>query len=157
MSAEPGEVLGPGAVFGFSAMLTERSIGPRAVAAGTATVARIPAALAGPAFASPSGARFLPRPWRPIAGGAGIPTYSTIDELIEREPLVVDGRHPRRRGGPADDRAGRAGRRGPDRRRGGSELVTDSLLRARVLVGGRPASTPATPGHGHHGADGPVG
>ena len=59
LSAEPGEVLEPGAVFGFSAMLSERSIGPRAVAVGAATVARIPAPLARPAFASPDGVRFL--------------------------------------------------------------------------------------------------
>ena len=59
---------GPVRVFGFWAMLTERSIGPRAVAVGAATVARIPASLAGPAFATRRGARFLaetmvPRPW----------------------------------------------------------------------------------------------
>ena len=56
---DPAEILGPGGVFGFRAMLTERSIGPRAVAIGAATVARIPAALAGPAFATRRGARFL--------------------------------------------------------------------------------------------------
>ncbi len=54
-TAAADEVLGPGGVFGFSAMLTERSVGPRAVAARDTTVARIPAALAGPAFASRTG------------------------------------------------------------------------------------------------------
>ncbi len=136
-------VLGPGGVFGFSAMLTERSIGPRVVAAGTTTVARIPAALAGPAFTSHRGARFLTETMAATARRpAGIPSYSTIDELILRKPLVVEANTPvgevARRMTEQDVPAAAvkvaAGRFG---------LVTDALLRSRVLVGGRPASTPA--------------
>ncbi|HVH23794.1 MAG TPA: CBS domain-containing protein, partial [Pseudonocardia sp.] len=141
--AVPDEILGPGAVFGFSAMLAERSIGPRAVAAGDVTVARIPAALAGPAFATQSGARFLARTMTADRRGTDLPTYSSVDELIDREPLVVDGSTPvgevarmmTERDAPAAvvrDGTGRFG------------LITDSLLRARILVAGRPASTPAS-------------
>ena len=91
LPAGPGEILEPGAVFGFSAMLSERSIGPRAVAADAAMVARIPAPLARPAFASADGVRFLADAMSTGRRGVEIPSYSTVDELVEREPLVVDG------------------------------------------------------------------
>ena len=73
--------------------------------------------------------------------GTDIPTYSSVDELIEREPLVVDGntavgevaRRMTERGVPAAVVRIGAGQFG---------LVTDSLLRARVLVAGRPTTTP---------------
>jgi CBS domain-containing protein len=137
------EVLTAGGVFGFSAMLTERSIGPRAVAAGPAEVARIPAALATPAFASRRGARFVAEI---MSSGrrrvSAVPTYSIVDELIVRPPLVVD----------ADTTVAEVARRmtaeglpaavvpiGP----GEFGLVTDALLRSRVLVDGLPASAPA--------------
>jgi CBS domain-containing protein len=142
LSGEPGDVLEPGAVFGFSAMLSERSIGPRAVADGAAAVARIPAPLARPAFASPDGVRFLADAMSTGRGAIEIPSYSTVDELIEREPLVVDGntavgevaRRMTERGVPAAVIRIGAGQFG---------VVTDSLLRARVLVDARPAATPA--------------
>ena len=90
LGGPPDEVLGPGGLFGFSAMLTERSIGPRAVAAVPSTVARIPEAAALPVFTSRPGARFLAGrlaaiPVRPEVG----PTYSTVDELVRTAPLVV--------------------------------------------------------------------
>ncbi len=86
----PDENLGPGGLFGFSAMLTERSVGPRAVAAEASTVARIPEASAWPVFTSRDGARYLAGrlaevPVRPEVG----PTYSTVDELVRTAPLVV--------------------------------------------------------------------
>jgi CBS domain-containing protein len=143
MTDGAAEVLVPGAVFGFSAMLTQRSIGPRATAAGAATVARIPAALAAPAFASRRGARFLAETMSAAQRGVrGFPTYSVVDELIELEPLVVEANTP----------VGVVAERMTERDRpvavvpigaGQFGLVTDSLLRARILVAGRPASTPA--------------
>ena len=135
------EILGPGGVFGFSAMLTERSIGPRAVAVGSATVARIPAPLAGPAFATRQGVRFLAETMSKRPTGTSVPSYSSVDELVVRDPLVVDGstavgevaRLMTERGVPAAvvPSGGQFG------------LVTDAVLRAQILVGGRPASTPA--------------
>ena len=70
-----------------------------------------------------------------------VPSYSSVDELIEREPLLVDpdtavgevARQMTDRSAPAVVRLG-AGRFG---------LVTDAVLRARVLVDGRPLTTPA--------------
>jgi CBS domain-containing protein len=138
----PDQAVSPGGVFGFSAMLTERSIGPRAVAAGVAVVARIPAALAAPVFTSRRGARFLTE----IVSSArrrvpAAPTYSLVDDVIVRPPLVVEPTTPvvevaRRmtaEGVPCAVVRLEAGRFG---------LVTDSVLRTHVLVEGRPPSSP---------------
>jgi CBS domain-containing protein len=142
VTEEAAQILVPGGVFGFSAMLTERFIGPRAIAAGRTTVARIPASLAAPAFASRRGARFLAETMSTAYRSApGIPTYSVVDELIEQAPLVVEASTP----------VGEVAERMTDREQpvavvpigvGHFGVVTDSLLRARVLVAGRPASTP---------------
>src|SRR5581483_7652082 len=79
----PDEVMAPGDIFGFSAMLTERSIGPRAVAAADVLVARIPAALASPVFTSQPGARFLAENVSSAGRRASAaPTYSLVDDLI---------------------------------------------------------------------------
>jgi CBS domain-containing protein len=137
------EVLGVGGVFGFSAMLTERSIGPRAVAAGDTLVARIPAALATPAFASRRGARFVAEI---LSTGrrrvSAVPTYSTVDDLIVRPPLVVEADTP-----IADvaRRMTEGGQPAAVVRTGPGEfgLITDSLLRSRVLVEGVPPDSPA--------------
>ncbi|HEY1970069.1 MAG TPA: putative nucleotidyltransferase substrate binding domain-containing protein [Pseudonocardia sp.] len=139
----PDEIVPPGGVFGFSAMLTERSIGPRAIAAGPVEVARVPASLAAPAFASRRGARFLAE----ILASArrrvpAAPAYSLVDELIVRPPLVVEPTTPvvevaRRM---TDERLPCAVVRLETGRYG---VITDSVLRSRVLVEGQPASTPA--------------
>jgi CBS domain-containing protein len=134
--------LGPGGVFGFSAMLTERSLGPRVVAVDEVRVAAIPEAAVEPAFASRQGARFLAAQAAAARSRAGLSSYSLVDEIIETHPLEVD----------ADDAVGEVAaamtRRGTgyavvpleDGRFG---LVTDALLRTRVLVEGRQASAPA--------------
>ena len=145
--AEPGtvdadEVRGPGGVFGFSAMLTERSVGPRVVAESEVVVARIPASLAAPAFASRTGARFLAATMTPVRRVPGTPTYSVVDELIMRRPLLVEATTPvcdvaRRM--TDEDVPAAVVRVGP----GECGLVTDRLLRTHVLVDGRSADTPA--------------
>ena len=139
----PDERLRAGGVFGFSALLTQRLVGPRVLAVGDTTVARIPGRVVGPAFSSVHGARFLADQLsvaheRP----PGYPSYGVVDELIVSEPLVV---------APGDslaDVARTMTERGagyaavplPD---GGYGLVTDALLRERVLVDGLPVSTAA--------------
>jgi len=139
----PDEVVAPGGVFGFSAMLTERSIGPRAVAAGEVVAARIPAALAAPVFTSRRGARFLAEIMSSARSRVpAAPTYSLVDDLIVRQPIVVEPSTPvvevaRRmtaEGQPYAVVGLEGGRFG---------LVTDSLLRAHVLVEGQPPSAPA--------------
>ncbi|GAA5173148.1 hypothetical protein GCM10023321_74100 [Pseudonocardia eucalypti] len=138
----PDEIVPPGGVFGFSAMLTESSVGPRAVAVGEVRVARIPSALAGPVFTSRRGARFLAGMVSAARRPAVAPTYSTVDELIINPPLVVEPST------PVDEvarlmterRAPCAVVQFPD---GALGLITDSLLRTWVLVEGRPPSTPA--------------
>jgi CBS domain-containing protein len=136
------EARGPGGVFGFSAMLTERSVGPRVVAESDVVVARIPASLAAPAFASRTGARFLAETMTPVHRVPGTPTYSVVDELIMRRPLLVEATTPvgdvaRRM--TEEDVPAAVVRGGP----GVCGLVTDRLLRTHVLVDGRSPDTPA--------------
>jgi CBS domain-containing protein len=142
LGGPPDEVLGPGGLFGFSAMLTERSVGPRAVATERSTVARIPEVAAWPVFTSKQGARYLAGrlaevPVRPEVG----PTYSAVDELVRAAPLVV----------APDDTVADVARSMTESGSacavvdlGGGDygLVTDSRLRRRVLVEGVPGSAP---------------
>jgi CBS domain-containing protein len=137
------ERLGPGAVFGFSAMLTERSVGPRAVAVGEVTVAAIPAAAVEPALTSPEGARFLAEHVSAALGrAAGAATYSLVDELLATEPLVVR---------PTDSAYDVARRMTEGALScavvalGGARfgIVTDRLLRERLIVRRMPDSIPA--------------
>ena len=71
----------------------------------------------------------------------GSPTYSVVDELIVREPLVVGPGTPV---GEVARRMTEAGLPVAVVRIGDGcfGLVTDAMLRARVLVAGRPATTP---------------
>jgi CBS domain-containing protein len=142
LGGPPDEVMGPGGLFGFSAMLTERSVGPRAVAVEPSVVARIPESAAGPVFASREGARFLAERLAavPVVAEVG-PAYSTVDELIRGAPLVV---------APEDTVADVArsmtqsgsGCAVVDLGAGEFGLVTDSRLRRRALVEGVPGSAP---------------
>src|SRR3954447_19818388 len=138
------ENLGPGGVFGFSAMLTERSVGPRAVAVTDATVARIPSAVVVPAFTSRHGARFLAEQVSSANRHVpGAPAYSTLDELIVRQPLVVEPTTSAGEGARlmSDHGFSYAAVRGEDGRLG---LIDDALLRDQILVAGRSPSTPAS-------------
>ncbi|GAA3624955.1 putative nucleotidyltransferase substrate binding domain-containing protein [Microlunatus ginsengisoli] len=138
------ERLGPGAVFGFSAMLTERSVGPRVVAVGDVVVAAIPAAVVEPALTSAEGARFLAEHLSAaLRRATGNQAYSLVEELIAGKPLLVE---------PSAEVAEVAVRMtehgvgcavveladGPSR----YGLVTDALLRSQVLAGGRAPTTP---------------
>jgi CBS domain-containing protein len=82
--------VGPGALIGVTSMLAERQLGPRAAAATDLRAAAIPVSALVGAFASLGGARYLaahvptfPRPVPPLVA------YTTVDDLILREPLVV--------------------------------------------------------------------
>ena len=72
-----------GEVFGFSAMLTERPIGPRVVATTSASIAVLPGNLVEPAFYSRSGARFLADYIsRTRRRSTSAPMFSTVEDLI---------------------------------------------------------------------------
>lgn len=138
------ESLGAGEVFGFSAMLTERSVGPRAVAATDATIARLPAAAVAPVFTTRRGAGFLAETILSASRRtAAAPAYSVVDELIVGAPLVVDPSTPAAEVARlmTEGDCACAVVRDPS---GGFGLVTDSVLRQRILVEGLPASTPAS-------------
>ncbi len=140
---EPDERLGPGRLFGFSTMLTQRAIGPRAVALTPGTVARIPGTAVLPAFASARGARFLAEQVSTAIRRLGTtPGYTLVDDLIPSTPVLV---------GPtatAAEVAQTMTRRDQgyavvplDEGRFG--LITDASLRTRILVQGRSEQTPA--------------
>lgn len=79
-----------GEVFGFSAMLTERPIGPRVVATTSARIAILPGNLVEPAFYSRNGARFLADYIsRTRRRSTTSPMFSTVEDLISSTPLVV--------------------------------------------------------------------
>jgi CBS domain-containing protein len=136
------ERLGEGGIFGFSAMLLDRPVGPRATAVGEVTVARLPGSVVLPAFASPRGAHFLAAEVSSAKRRAAVPPrYSLVEELIVRPPLVVD----------AADHVGDVARAMTEHGvayavvrldAGRFGLVTDPLLRKRILVEGQPATTP---------------
>ncbi len=127
------EILGPGGVFGYSAMLTGRSIGPRVVAAVDGTVIlRLPGALLAPAFATERGAQFLAA----AAAAATVrhpASYTLVDDLIRTEPLVV-----RPELSVSELATAMTEREWPmaavELPSGGYGLVTDALLRSRVLA-----------------------
>ena len=135
------ERLGPGDLFGFSAMLTGQPVGPRAVALRPTTVARLPEVAVLPAFTSPRGTRFLAREVSAALHGRAAATYTTVADLVRTEPLVVDGSEPV--GGVAramsEADVGCCVVRLADGRLG---MLTDRLLREGVLVDTRPLDTP---------------
>ncbi len=132
-----------GGVIGFSALLTERAVGPRVVARTATRVALLPGAMVEPAFYTRSGARFLAdyiSHARSLA--AEPPVFSTVEDLIASTPLVVDatatvadiGRRLKERDVPCavvDVADGTFG------------VVSDSVLSRRVVADELPMDTPA--------------
>ncbi|MDT0353092.1 putative nucleotidyltransferase substrate binding domain-containing protein [Pseudonocardia charpentierae] len=137
----PDETRGVGDLFGFVAAITEAAAGPRATAVGQVTVIRLPAELVAPAFASRRGARFLAQEVLSTnRRTVGMPTYTLVDDLIARAPVVVD------RSASIEQAASRmvaadlgyvAVRVGPGR----YGLVTDATIRG-VVAAARPTTTP---------------
>lgn len=133
-----------GAFFGFSAMLTGRSVGPRARALSDAVVARIPGPVADAAFQTPAGARFLTEHLLSFADRArNLPGFATVGALVDQEPTVVD----------ADTPLVEVGRMLTERRQPGVVvqmpdasygLVTDGSIRRLVLAEGLSRSAPAS-------------
>lgn len=137
------ERVGSGGLFGFSAMLTGQPVGPRAVALRPSTVARLPEAAVLPAFTSPGGSRFLASEVSSALHGHETPTYSVVSDLVRTEPLVVEGRRPVAEAVRAMTEHGhgycvvrlRGGRLG---------LLTDRLVRERVVAGAYPLDAPVS-------------
>jgi CBS domain-containing protein len=132
-----------GDVFGFSAMLTERPVGPRVIATTAARIAVLPGNLVEPAFYSRSGARFLADYIsRTRRLSTSTPVFSTVEDLIASAPLVV---------GP-DTPVTTIARQLADRDvhcavvdagDGTYGIVTDSVLGRRVVAAGLAGDTPA--------------
>lgn len=144
LSEPADDRLGPGGVFGYSAMLVERSIGPRVVAALNTEVARIPGDAATVAFVSKHGARFLAGTMLSLAGSNTVTPASpgsAVQDLLRSPPLVLDATSTAADAARAigTDGRGFAAVRGPD---GSYRLVTDASLRQRIIVDGLPTTTP---------------
>jgi CBS domain-containing protein len=132
-----------GSVIGFSAVLTDRPVGPRVVAGTAARIAVLPGTLVEPAFYSRSGARFLAEyisHARTLA--AEPPVFSTVEDLIAHPPLVVDPTT------TVTDIARKLSERNMScavipLSDGTFGTVTDSVLRRRVVADRLPPDTPA--------------
>ena len=140
------ETLGPGCVFGYSTVLSEAAVGPRAVALGPVRVVQIPRTAVAAVFSTPAGVRQLARDIAQNvsgtrAGPRGRMRSHTVDELVVTEPVLGD----------PDMGVGAAARRmtesgcgylavpvGP----GMFGLVTDAVLRERVVAEERGPDTP---------------
>lgn len=85
-ASSPDEVVERGDIFGYVSMLTDRTIGPRAVARTAATLTRLPAGAVRDAFATPAGARFLADR---LNAAAKREQASSAEEAIVRSPLVA--------------------------------------------------------------------
>jgi CBS domain-containing protein len=141
LSELPDETEGVGGLFGYVAALTGAAVGPQAIAVAEVVVVRLPADLVAPAFASRRGARFLAQEVCSTSRRAvGVPTYTLVDDLIARAPLVID------HGASIAEAASRmdaadlayAAVRIDHGRYG---LVTDASIR-RVVAAARPTTTP---------------
>jgi CBS domain-containing protein len=134
------EVLTRGGVFGFLGLLSGTIAGPRAVALDPARVVHVPREVVASAFSSPAGVRFLAERLSPARDG-GTQWYRTVDELVIATPTVGEP------GMTVAEAARRMSERGcgylavpePDGRFG---LVTDAVLRERVLAAGLSPDTP---------------
>ena len=141
---DPDEVLTAGGLFGFSAMLSGAAVGPMARALGPVRVARIPAAQVTPAFSSAAGAQFLAQyigaaANRPSGGSA----YGVVDQLIVSTPVTLPGAATAQQAAAAMSAAGsRYAVVGSAA--AGYGLITDAILRERVLAAGLPVSTPVS-------------
>jgi CBS domain-containing protein len=131
-----------GDVFGFSAMLTERPIGPRVVATASASIAVLPGSLVEPAFYTRSGARFLADYISRTRRATSIPLFSSVEDLIASTPVVVDPDTPvaviARQLADRDVHCAVV-----DSTDGTYGIVTDSVLGRQVVGDGVSADTPA--------------
>lgn len=137
----PDELAGPGSVFGLDATITGKAIGPMAVAAGPVRALRVPAERVEAIF------RSGPDRAQPVVGTHGedvadSPRYVAVDELLVTEPLVV----PRTMTVADAARAMNAnaghGFAAMELSSGLLGIVTDRMLRQRILAAGLPADTP---------------
>lgn len=135
---EPDLVLGPGDVFGLDATLTGRAIGPLALASGPVSLIRLSAPRVSALLRADRGVVVPDRLAGPPA--ADSPAYVVVDELVVTEPVVV----------AATDRVVDVARRMTAAEHGyaavrvpqGWGMVTDRLLRERVLGGDVAADAP---------------
>lgn len=137
-AGEADEVLGRGCVFGFLSLLSGVAIGPRVVALDPVRVVHVPRDVAAAVFSSPAGVRFLAHD---IAGPSRLPRFRTVDAYVVTAPVL----------GEPTTTVAEAARTMTERARGylavplpdgGFGLVTDAVLRERVLAAGLTPQAP---------------
>ncbi|MBO3142025.1 putative nucleotidyltransferase substrate binding domain-containing protein [Dermatophilus congolensis] len=139
----PDDTLRTGGFCGFSAMLTGRTVGPRARALTKATIAFIPRHASSEAFLTSEGAQFITNHLLTLAEKTRqLPGFATTGSLIDQSPTVVDDTVPlvevareltqRRQPGVVVRRAD-----------GTFGLVTDGSIRRCVLAEGLPVTATA--------------
>ncbi len=135
------ETIGPGCAFGYSTALTGAPVGPRAVALGPVRLVTISRTAVASVFSSPAGVRFLAENLSGERPSQAAPRFRTVDELVVSAPVL----------GAADLTVAEAARAMTERAssylaipRGNGEfgLLTDAVLRERVVAAGRPGDTP---------------
>lgn len=136
----PDETHGPGAVFGLDATLTGKAIGPLVVARGPVRALRVPADRVGATFATP--ARGLPQPVAATEDAAESPRYIAVDELVVTDPLVIPRTMTVADAARAMNAHGGKGFAAMELSSGQLGIVTDRMLRQRILAAGLPAETP---------------
>lgn len=140
VAGEPDETFGPGGVFGLDATLTGKAIGPLAIAAGPVRLLRVPA--------DQVGSLFLRAPLEPAAESsaadqaAASPRYVAVDELLETDPLVVPRTMSVAQAAREMNSHGGHGFAAMELPSGQLGIVTDRMLRQRILAAGLPADTP---------------
>ena len=142
--AEADEVLTSGDVFGFSAILSGTAIGPLAVALGPVRVTRIGADAVSPAFSSTAGAQFLvTHLGQPAVRQSGGSAYGIVDQLVVTSPVTIPDvmtiAEVARLMTASGSHYAVVTRPG-----GGFGLVTDALLRERVLAVGVSPDAPVS-------------
>lgn len=142
-SREPHETLGSGDIFGFSAMLTERSVGPLAIAAQPSMIARLPAEAVAPVFATRAGSRFLAnKVYTGRQSPQPVVSYNTVEDLLSGPALIV-GAHLAASDVARSMTSHGAGYAVVDLGDHKYGLVTDASLREHVVCGGMGGSAPA--------------
>lgn len=141
-TAPADEVLGRGCVFGHSSVLTGAALGPRAVALGPVRLVEIPRKAVAEAFLTPAGMRLLAHDFSGVATRARRPPFRVVDDLVVAAPIVGDEAMTVAEAARTMTERGGCGYLAVPRADGGYGLVTDAVLRERVIAAGRPPDTP---------------
>lgn len=135
----PDQTEGAGGFLGLVPSLAGEAVGQQSVAVGDVVVVRLPAEQVASVFASRRGTRFLAQEVSSSSRRAvGVPDYTLVDDLVTRQPLVIDG-HASIAGAAAEMAAADLGYAAVQLAPGRYGLITDATIR-RVVAAAEPTS-----------------